>query len=250
MKNHHEFAFYYPTLTLLLDQAIEKELTIQDADLVHRIERVLRLKKAEEFILFDQYNHAKCLLEQFVNRKTIRIRFIDVAPNRPITPELVVWLPLLKRDDLHEAVYSLVELGVNSIRLLITSKVQRAWGGAKEMERLHRICIAAAEQSKNYAFAQLHEPINFEQFIAQRESATSLLFFDVNGRPFLETLQNLSNQHPSKLEIILGPEADLSSEEKEILRRIPAITSALTPTILRAREAVTVGVGAVRSVLR
>ncbi len=247
MKSQHEFALYYPNLTNLIDRVTEKIIKVEDSDLVHRIERVLRLKKAEEFVLFDRHNHAKCVLEQFENRKTISIQLLEVAPNRVIAPEITVWLPILKRDDLEEAIYSLVELGVNSINLIQTDKVQRAWGGAKELERLQRIIIAASEQSKNYAYPELKTPSSFNDFI--RVKREKIIFFDVNGKPLLDVMRQLHDQKPSQLDIIIGPEADLSAEEKNALVDVSAVSCALTPTILRARQAVAVGVGAIRSTI-
>lgn len=241
----HEFALYYPNLTSLIDQVTDKSLKIEDPDLVHRIERVLRLRASEEFILFDQYNHVKCLVEQFENRKTIRIQLIEVSPNHQITPEITVWLPLLKRDDFEEVIYSLVELGVNSIRLITTQKVQRSWGGKKELDRLQRIIISAAEQSKNYAYSNLNTPVSFDEFIQMKSK--NLVYFDAQGKPLLDVMQQLYSQKPSKLDIIVGPEADFSEQEKSALADAGAIFCALTPTILRARQAVAVGVGAIRS---
>lgn len=249
MKNQHEFALYYSSLTNLIEQAAEKIVKIQDADLVHRIERVLRLKKAEEFILFDRYNHITCLLEQFENRKTVRIQILKVSANQILKPEIIVWLPVLKRDDLEEALYSLVELGANKIQLVMTQKIQRTWGGVKELDRLQRICIAAAEQSKNYAFPEIHVPISFAEFIQQSHSSTVLLF-DVGGDPLFETLQELKQKDPAAIEVIVGPEADLTVEEKSALKKLHALVCALTPTVLRARQAIVLGVGALRSVLK
>lgn len=251
MKNQHEFAIFYPNLTALLaGTSVAEALKIQDADLTHRIERVLRLKESEFFVLFDRHNHARCMLKQFENRKTVHILLVEVAPNRVLAPKLTIWLPLLKRDDLEEAIYSLVELGANSIRLVMTQKVQRTWGEEKELDRLQRIIIAAAEQAKNFAFPELHGPVTFELFQKTRDAKSSLISFDCGGTPLLDTLQCLQIQKPTHIEILIGPEGDLTESEKQSLQNMQVITCALTPTILRARQAVAVGVGALRAVLK
>ena len=251
MKNQHEFAIYFSNLTCLLsDMVASSTLKIQDADLVHRIERVLRLQAPDEFILFDQANHARCLLQQFENRRTIEVHILEAGPNSVLAPELNVWLPVLKRDDLEEAIYAMVELGVNAIHLLYTDKIQRAWGGDKEFERLQRLVIAAAEQSKNFAFPHLAEPITFEAFLRADQADTALVFFDVSGHSLLTTLQTLHTNSVSRVDVLIGPEGDLTETEKVQLKEQGAIFCALTPTVLRARQAIAVGVGALRATLQ
>lgn len=250
MKNQHEFAIHFPILTpLIADSSAQETLKIEDADLVHRIERVLRLKESETFVIFDQHNHTRCVLQKFENRRTIEVLLLEVGPNRSFDPELVVWLPVLKRDDLEEAIYSMVELGVNAVHLLLTDKVQRAWGGPKELERLQRIIIAAAEQCKNFAYPDMREPISFDVFLQKRNAASRLLFFDVGGRPLFDTIAALRADKLARIDVLIGPEGDLSPKEKESLHAAHAITCALTPTILRARQAIALGVGAIRSAI-
>src|SRR5579864_6046509 len=97
MKNQHEFALHFPSLTpLIADSSAQETILIHDADLAHRIERVLRLKESEAFVLFDQHNHARCILQKFENRKTIEVLLHEVGPNRILNPALHVWLPVLK----------------------------------------------------------------------------------------------------------------------------------------------------------
>jgi 16S rRNA (uracil1498-N3)-methyltransferase len=248
MKNQHEFAIHFPILTpLIANSSAQETLKIEDADLVHRIERVLRLKESEAFVLFDQYNHARCVLQKFENRRTMEVFLLEVGPNQALVPELLVWLPVLKRDDLEEAIYSMVELGVNVVQLLLSGKVQRAWGGPRELERLQRIIIAAAEQSKNFAYPDILEPISFDAFLQKRNAASRLLFFDVGGKSLFEVITALRVDTPAQIEILIGPEGDLSPDEKKALQNTSTITCALTPTILRARQAIALGVGAIRS---
>lgn len=249
-NNQHEFAIYFSRLSSILQDLDLKEVfLLEEADLVHRLERILRLKESEEFVLFDQNNNARFWLQGYKNHRIIEVVLIEKTVNRVLVPTLDVWLPLLKRDDLEEAVYSLVELGVQAIHLLQTEKVQRAWGGSKEFERLHRIMIAAAEQSKNFAFPTMHEPVTFESFLQKRVKKKQLIFFDVGGESLFQVVTNLRNQKVTQLDIIIGPESDLTDREKKSLKDVSVIICALTPTVLRACQAIAVGVGAIRSTL-
>jgi 16S rRNA (uracil1498-N3)-methyltransferase len=151
----------------------------------------------------------------------------------------------LKKQALEEAVYGLVECGVSSIYLLDTDKVQRDWGGDKEYERLYKICIAAAEQSKNYAMPQIHKPISLNEFIKQHAAYTKL-FFDPAGASIMATISDRKHEN---ICCIVGPEGDLTESEKDLLRTQQFNFCHLTPTILRAQQAVVVAVGALRSII-
>jgi 16S rRNA U1498 N3-methylase RsmE len=50
--------------------------------------------------------------------------------------------------------------------------------------------------------------------------------------------------------MINGPEGDFTLEEKELLKKHNFIAAQLTPTILRAQQAVAISLGVVRSFFR
>ena len=98
-------------------------------------------------------------------------------------------LPLLKREALERALYSCVEMGANEIRLVVTKKTTREWGGEKEFARLQRIIISAAEQSKNFSIPLLYQPERFETVIDNSNSDVCL-FADPEGVPIGQVLKN------------------------------------------------------------
>ncbi len=150
---------------------------------------------------------------------------------------------MLKRDALEDALYACVELGANIVQLVFTEKVHRSWGGQKELERLQRIIIAAAEQSKNFAIPVLSEPVQLDA-LSFNVSDTHILF-EPSGGSLPEILETV--QKPKKLVLAIGPEADLSQREKNFLINNGFILCKLTSTILRARQAVVLGLGIFRS---
>jgi RsmE family RNA methyltransferase len=83
------------------------------------------------------------------------------------------------------------------------------------------------------------------------------IYFDPSGACFVDLLQKIKESSDQKndaqknnnLDIVLffGPEGGLTWQEEKQLSDLGFETYALTPTILRAREAVIVGLGGVRS---
>ncbi len=238
MSDKHEFALYIPDLT----NQIDKVLVIQDKHFVRRIGSVLRLQKDDTCIFFDAHKHAEIVIAQ-IDKKKVEYRVAKVQDNIYFSPEITILLPLLKRDALEDALYACVELGANTVQLVFTEKVHRSWGGQKELERLQRIIIAATEQSKNFALPVLHEPVQLDAL--SFNAADTHILFEPSGRSLPEVLNAV--QKPKKLFLAIGPEADLSQNEKNFLIKNGFIFCKLTPTILRARQAVTLGLGIFRS---
>src|SRR5581483_3691390 len=126
-------------------------------------------------------------------------------------------LPILKKDDFETALYSLVELGANAVQFITTEKVQRSLYGEKEYERCKRIMISAAEQSKNFAVPELFLPISLPEYVA-RISPLKIpkIYFDVDGTSVLECAQSVIAEKPQEIILMVGPEGDLTSNEKQL----------------------------------
>ena len=229
----HEFAIFYPGLTQSLSA---DTVTCNDRAIISRITNVLRLRPGDSLILFDEQSNAHAVLESASKTEAL-FSIQDSTPNKKLEPPIRIALPLLKKDAFAEAVYNITELGGTEIQLIDTEKAQRSWGGDKEMERLKRITIAAAEQSKNFSMPTILPPISLEQLLQQDGT---FLFCDVQGKPIGELVQ------VGAVTIIIGPEGDLSDSEKNLLKEHDVQFYRLTPTILRSVQAVTLALGYLR----
>ena len=200
---------------------------------MHRIERVLRLQVGEQLILFNRERHAAARISS-LDRKRVVLEILSVAENKRYMPSIMFLLPLLKKDALAQAVYFLVEAGVNAIQLIQPDNAHRKWGGQKELERLERIVIASAEQSKHFAFPEIKEPISLSDVVSELPTNSWRFYGDPVGSS-IKTIMN--DAAPDAIVLTCGPEADFSLEEKEKLRAVSFQPLRLTPTILRAETA-------------
>ena len=180
----HEFALYVAELH---KQSFKKGQTVElvQPDLVHRISRVLRLSEQDCLILFDRQIHIRAAIER-ITKHAVLVRVITIGVNIPLEPHISLWLPLLKREAFEQAIYSAVELGANEIQLINTHKEQRHWR-EKEFYRLQHIMIAAAEQSKYFALSTVCAPIP----LLEAKPAGTSIFFDPQGAPFFQCIQEL-----------------------------------------------------------
>ncbi len=178
-KDQHAFAFFYPETTKLgIEVPVDNICTVDDRLLCHRIMHVLRLNKGESFTLFDSHKHLECILEE-VNERKLHATVSAYECNAVFAPHITFIVPLLKKEAFEESIYTLTELGANAIQLVNTKKTQRTWGGQKEQERIERIMQAAAEQSKNFAYPKVAEPVSMQTAIGAIHRVDNEVFTDV-----------------------------------------------------------------------
>lgn len=245
MSAKHEFAFY---CALNNKFNAGQTATITDIALVNRLTNIVRLKPGEQFVLFDQKQYAHCGLVE-ATKKIVTVKVVSVAAHAALKPDIEVLLPVLKREDFELALYAMVELGATKIQLVETQKAQRSWSGAKDMERATRIMIAAAEQSKNFILPLLAEPVHLQAAVESlKKPGMVKVFFDPSGSNVLDVVQSLKTQKPQRIVMLVGPEGDLTDQEKSMLADQDFILCALTPTVLRSVQAVQFGLGVFRSV--
>lgn len=238
----HEFAFFIPRLSA---NTINNTYVLQDKDMIARITNVVRLTIDETCVLFDHCIHVRVTLEA-ITKKSLTFHVVECITNKSLKPTVTCLLPLLKKDDLGDAISTITACGVTNIQLVSTIKVQRAWGGTTELERLERVMIAAAEQAKYYTLPILHEPIPLLTAL-QKHTNALCIFFDPAGKPLTHIITTIQSQKPAAICLLVGPEGDLTNEEKKSLHDLSITFCALTPTVLRAHLALTLATGIIRS---
>ena len=246
-SNEHQFAFFVPALSETVHQVSDNQIKITDADLIHRWLHVVRMHAGDTCILFDKKIHVSA---QFVSldKKHCVLAISNRAQNAALVPDIQFLLPLLKRDDLESAIYALVETGITDIRLVITKKTPHSLT-QKELLRAQKIVIAAAQQSKNFLAAHVHEPEHLQTVLEKLPDDSRRIFADPHGISLKETMQSLTPQNVKKIVLMVGPEGDLTDTEKLLLRDHAFQSTRLTPTILRAFQAAGILAGSIRSYL-
>lgn len=239
----HVFAIYSPNLNII-GQQFERV----DKDLWHRITHILRLTTEEEVILFDgkQEITLKLLDKTFSGKNKIIGLISNIKTSTPITPQITLMPSLLKKEAFESVVYFAAQMGATTIQPLLTTKTHRNWNSEKEHARLTKIMIAACEQSKNFCIPELKAPIDINEITKPPLG----IYFEDDGTPLLTIAQKLVAQNPESITLAFGPEGGLTTTERQYLDACSFMCCALTPTILRAQEAVAVGLGTIRSLLK
>jgi 16S rRNA (uracil1498-N3)-methyltransferase len=231
----HIFALYVPNFWNEKTK-ISEIIKIVDQEVLHRLVKVLRIEIGQQFIFFDQMKHGVVEIIDF-SKKNVSILIKSIKSNKKQFSEIIFLLPILKKEALEEAVYSLVEIGVSQIQLVVTEKSRQKLLHEKELQRLELIVIAAAEQSKNYNFPKILRPINLFDLVLDAQSLK--IVFDPQGQSFFDL--RTKNLPQDKLYLLVGPEGGLVLEELQKLENFEFEKCHLTSTILRSVQAVAVG---------
>lgn len=242
----HIFALLVPEkYQSIAHYSVGKMIVLTDKDFIFRITTVLRLEVGSQLILFDRMHHILCKIIE-IHKKEIHCLIKERSENGHYLPEVTCIVPLLKREALETVVDSLTQLGATTIQLITTQKTHRSKLDQKEFDRLQRIIIAAAEQSKNYRFPILKkaEPL---MAIGYNGAEETTIFLDPDGNACFDTITKIIALKLKKITLMSGPEGDLTAQEKAFLHEKNVIFMALTPTILRAEQAAALSLGIIRS---
>jgi len=235
----HLFSFYSPGL-IQSSWALGAVLWIEQEDLIHRLIKVVKVNPEDRFVIFDKNKNINVVVLQ-VLKKSIQVKLLSVEENRLFSSKIRFLIPLLKKEALEQSIYSLCELGVNDIQLVITQKSRQSLlSPAKEIERLRGIVIAAAEQSKNYSLSVVYEPQKLSEAVMELPSESRKIVFDVDGKSVLDLLLNQDSSLKNWI-LIVGPEGGLTRDEMILLGQKDFTSCALTQTTLRAVQAVSTG---------
>jgi 16S rRNA (uracil1498-N3)-methyltransferase len=245
MNEKHEFAFFTPEVTQFT--RIGQEYVLYDKELVHRLATVIRIETDEKIILFNELHAITCTIIS-CSKKEIKIIVNSRSEHTQLRPHIAWLLPLLERTAFENAIETLTVMGATNIIPVITEKSRKKWGSEKDCDRARRLMIAAAEQSKQFILPEIQESLTLETALKkEKDNKKAGIFFDAAGKPAWDVLEIIRKNNPTDIISLVGPEGDLTLKEKELIKQHDFIFCTLTPTILRADAAITVGMGLLRS---
>ncbi len=246
----HEFAFSVDPKSIIANQQA-RTLILKDAQVINRIVNVVRLTVAERVILFDQ----KVVYTSIINEISKKYITFAICSERAIElqpPIMDIVVPLLEREALEEVIYMATVHGARKIYFMATEK-SRKHLTEKDLSRLNKIALSAAEQSKQFCVpsfnhvAHKDHVLSVESFITKHVDTYKdglRLWGDTQGTPVLEYLAQTAKPYHGYL-ITFGPEGDFTYREKELLSTC-FMPVKLSRSVLRAKDAASLIMGIIR----
>lgn len=174
---------------------------IQDRELVDQIKKVLKIKKGERIIIFE--NDGKdilCEIKDFTDRGIKLIKLEEIENRTKSNREVFLNCSVLKKDNFELVVQKATEIGVRKIIPIICDNTVKT---NLNLSRLRKIAKEAVEQSGRNIIPEISEIMSFEEAIKQAPG--DILFCNMSGEKIDTT--------NGKVSIFIGPEGGWSQNE-------------------------------------
>lgn len=251
-----------------VDQVENDSISIDNAELKHQIEKVLRLKadpdyqapaKAQIVLLpGDGRMWTARVLPAMSSKRNSTIisfelleSFQEKTTNAAKAARFVsrIYMPLIKPARFEIALEKLTELGVDEIVPTQYERSQyKAENYRKRIDRWSAICREAAEQSRRIRLPIIYQASTWQQALNEAVSDQGLMIL-LHERANAPDMVSLLYNHPpndhNRLHIFLGPEGGITDAESTSFVDKGAKLARLGDNILRAETAAVVALSAV-----
>ncbi|MBD7909792.1 MULTISPECIES: RsmE family RNA methyltransferase [Clostridium] len=231
--------FFTPPENVSLDQG---RITGDD---VKHIYKVLRLSEGEKIIL-NNCNGTEYLGEiSEVSKTEVIVNILEkIETNNESSIEVYLFQGLPKAQKMDLIVQKGTELGITEFIPTITDRVDvKLKGEFKKLDRLNRIALEAAKQSKRSIIPKVSDPITFQEALKKLSSMDLFLVPYENAENFgiKALIADLKEKDKlkfiRKVGIMIGPEGGFQEEEINELKDQGAYIITLGSRILRTETA-------------
>ncbi len=194
----------------------------------HYLIKVMRMNIGKNFSLFNQNGE----WEAKINKITKGIVEFSITKKiRSNNKDKEIWLAFapIKLNYLNLMIQKATELGVTRFIPILT---ERTIVRKVNEKRLNKIIVEASEQSNRLKVPKLEEIVKLDNFLKFNQK-TNIIFGDLNTNNNKLTIKNTE-----PLCILIGPEGDFTTKEREKILRLKNIISLkINENILRAETA-------------
>lgn len=215
-------------------------VTIEDKETSKHMFQVMRLKEDDEVTLV--FDDGIKRLARVVNVESRQLELIEeLADNVELPVQVTIASGFPKGDKLEFITQKVTELGASQIWAFPADWSVAKWDGkklGKKVEKLEKIALGAAEQSKRNLVPSITLFEKKSDFLAQLDQIVVAYEESAKEGEAAALIQSLTGlETGAKLLFIFGPEGGLSPAEIESFTVKGAILAGLGPRILRAETA-------------
>jgi len=198
----------------------------------HYLGKVMRVSEGDAVVLCDDTTGEWAARVVSAGKHAVELEAAGKLREREEVPDFWLCPALLKKDRFDLVLEKSTELGVRSIRPVLT---RRCVADKLNLERARAIVTEAAEQCARTALPELHPPARLDALLADWPEDRALFFADeLGGAPAAEAFA----AHDGPAALLIGPEGGFDDAERAAIRAHPAARAiSLGPRILRGETA-------------
>lgn len=197
-------------MQLFFNPNIESDLFLEKEEHFHAT-KVLRKKEGDILSVMDGKGGLfECKLIQISSKKSL----VEILGSKKFdkTNRLHIGIAPTKNNNRMEwFLEKATEIGISEITPLLCSRSERK---VLKNERMHKIILAAAKQSKSFHVPVLNEMISFSSFVKKVESKQKFVAHCEEDSE-KKTLHNHNLLNTESTVILIGPEGDFTAKEIE-----------------------------------
>jgi 16S rRNA (uracil1498-N3)-methyltransferase len=201
------------------DLDIEQEnITIKDADIVHQLTKVLRIRVWDEISLFNGQLNKDIIFEvtEIGKREIIMKKTSEQENNSEIDFELTLYNALPnKLEKIEYIIQKGTEIGFTKFHFFRTHRSQKLIVSDNKKARLEKIITEAAEQSGRSIIPEIIIADDFD--INNLPSGKNIFFHTQNQNS--HDLKSIEKNTWDNINLFVGPEGGWSESEIEILEK-------------------------------
>lgn len=196
----------------------------------HYLAKVMRVAEGDAVVLCDDQTGEWAARVVSAGKRDVVLEAVERLREREQVPDFWLCPALLKKDRFDLVLEKATELGVRTIRPVVT---RRCVADKLNLERARAIVTEAAEQCARTALPKLHEPVKLDALLADWPADRALFFADeLGGEPAAEAF----SAHSGPAALLIGPEGGFDDAERSAIRALARPIS-LGPRILRGETA-------------
>ena len=213
--------FFIESLSLNLNSTLDKSQS-------YYLLKVMRINIGKTFSLFNQSGEWEAKVDN-INKGNVEFTIIKKIRSAESTKEICLAFAPIKLNYLNLMIQKATELGVTRFIPILT---ERTIVRKINEKRLNKIIVEASEQSNRLKVPKLEEIVKLDNFLKFNQK-TNIIFGDLNTNNNKFTINNTE-----PLCILIGPEGDFTTKEREKILRLKNIISLkINENILRAETA-------------
>lgn len=209
-------------------------------EISQQISRVLRLKTGTEILLLDDqgFEYPSSLAEVSESHCTASVLTKHLTQGEPVT-QVTLMIGLTQREKFELILQKCTEIGVTTFIPMITTRtlIQKNGDVDEKYPRWKKIIQEAAEQSHRGRIPMLTPALKYADALAKSKTDDSLKLILWEDEANNSIKQQLRAFKGKQVNLIIGPEGGLSTEEVELAKENGFIPVSLGKRILRMETA-------------
>jgi 16S rRNA (uracil1498-N3)-methyltransferase len=209
---------------LRLSISLNTVITISNADVVHYLFSVLRIKKGDNLIIFNSIDGEFLAEITSIGKSICTVNVIKllrlVCHTDYQFQNLYFGISLIKQDRFLDCLDMLTQLGVLNLFPLEAQYTQKIY---LKLDKIEKRTINAIQQSGRIILPNINSVITLKQFLDFKQEGDIMLCGDKNGMDFDNLVKQWKKQFTSnilninKLFLLIGPEGGFSNEEINLI---------------------------------